>query len=471
MISDLSIKKIREGILNEEFTAQTVVKEYLASIDASDKDINAFISVDGVGVLEQAKFIDDNKKDLPLLGAPIAVKDNILVKGLRCTAGSNILKDYTATYDATVIKRLKKAGAIILGKLNMDEFAMGSSGEYSAFGPTKNPRHKDYVPGGSSSGPGASVAGNMCVASLGSDTGGSIRQPASFCGVVGLKPTYGAVSRNGLIALSSSLDQIGPMGKSVEDVETIFNVISGKDELDATTFGGPIKNPIIDFSGLKIGLPKEYFAKGLNKEVEASVRSAIKKYEEAGAQIVDISLPYSQYGLAVYQILLTAEASSNLARFDGMRYGARRELIGEADNDLLGVYLASRSGGFSDEVRRRIMLGTFVLSAGYYDAYYTRALQVRAKIKNDFDEAFKKVDFIMTPTTPTTPFKFGEKMSDPLSMYLADIFTVSVNLAGLPAISIPCYNVNDLPVGLQIIGKPFEEHKLFAIAKIFEQSK
>lgn len=464
----MKIKEIQQGLNNKDFSVRELVERKLALIGEKDKDLNSFITIDGDNALKRADKIDERLKkgeDLPLAGVCVGVKDNILFKNVRCTAGSNILSDYTAVYSATVVDRLLEKGAIILGKLNLDEFAMGSSGEYSAFGVTKSPIGKDLVPGGSSSGPAVAVLADFCDVTLGSDTGGSIRQPAAFCGVVGLKPTYGAVSRYGLISLSSSLDQIGPLAKNVEDAEIIFDIISGKDEKDATSVNMPQG---IDVSGLKIGVPKEFFTQGLDPKVEASIRGAIKKYEQAGATIKEISLPNSKYSIAVYQIIMTAEASSNLARYDGIRYGLRND----ADTETLEeVYSSNRTQGFSKEVRRRIMLGTYVLSSGYYDAYYARALKVRNKIKQDFDSAFEKVDYILTPTTPTTPFKFGEKLKNPLEMYLSDMFTASVNLAGLPAISIPCYNIDNLPVGLQIIGKPFSEKSIFATAKIFEDLK
>lgn len=464
--SDLTVKSIREGLISGKFTAVEVVKAYLDEIKKQDKEINAWILVDEAGALKQARAIDASSEKGVLAGTVVGVKDNILVEDLNCTAGSKVLENYKAVYDATVVKKLKEAGAIILGKLNLDEFAMGSSGEYSAYGPTKNPRDKKLVPGGSSSGPAAAVAANMCTVALGSDTAGSIRQPASFCDIVGLKPTYGAVSRYGLIALASSLDVIGPMAKNIEDAKAVYDVICGKDIMDANTARQEELMPLIELSGLNIGVPKEFFGAGLEPGVKDSIEKAIEVYKKAGANIIEINLPNSGLGVADYQIVMTAEVSSNLARYDGIRYGLSVE-----GDDLDSVYEQSRSAGFSSEVRRRIMLGTYVLSAGYYDAYYLRALKVRRLIKNDFDEAFKKVEVILTPTSPSVPFAFGEKLTDPVMMYLADIYTVPVNLAGLPAISIPCYNADNKPVGLQLIGKPFEEQKLFAIAKIFESKR
>jgi aspartyl-tRNA(Asn)/glutamyl-tRNA(Gln) amidotransferase subunit A len=398
-----------------------------------------------------------------------------LVEGVKCTAGSKILENYVAPYDATVVKKLKEAGAIILGKTNLDEFAMGSSTENSAFFPTKNPLDLERVPGGSSGGSAAAVAANFCVFSLGTDTGGSIRQPASFCGIVGLKPTYGSVSRYGLIAFASSLDQIGPMTKNVEDCKIVFEVIRGKDEMDSTSVNSKFKiqNSKLQFKiqNLKIGVPKEYFIKGIDSEVEKAIKEAIKKYEEMGAKISEISLPHTEYALPCYYIIAPSEASANLARYDGIKYGySKISNLKSQISNLLDVYFESRGEGFGKEVRRRIMLGTFSLSIGYYDAYYLRAAKVRSLIIRDFERAFEKVDLIFTPTSPTLPFKLGEKIDDPLKMYLSDIFTVSVNLAGLPAISIPIGKVKNLPVGLQIIGKPFEEEKIFEVAKIYELS-
>jgi aspartyl-tRNA(Asn)/glutamyl-tRNA(Gln) amidotransferase subunit A len=395
-----------------------------------------------------------------------------LVEGVKCTAGSKILENYVAPYDATVIKKLKEAGAIILGKTNLDEFAMGSSTENSAFFPTKNPLDLERVPGGSSGGSAAAVCANFCVFALGSDTGGSVRQPASFCGIVGLKPTYGSVSRYGLIAFASSLDQIGPMAKNVDDCKIVFEVIRGKDEMDSTSVNSKfqIPNSKIEIKNLKIGVPKEYFVEGIEPEVKEKIEEAIKKYEEMGAKILEISLPHTEYALACYFIISRSEASANLARYDGIKYGFSTSKKQRTANNLLNVYLESRGGGFGKEVKRRIMLGTFSLSVGYYEAYYLRAAKVRNLIIKDFEKAFEKVDLIFTPTSPTLPFKLGEKIDDPLKMYLSDIFTVSVNLAGLPAISIPVSKVKNLPVGLQIIGKPFEENKIFEVAKFYELS-
>jgi len=382
-------------------------------------------------------------------GIPIAVKDNILVKGLPCTAGSKILEHYIAPYSATVIKRLKKAGFGVLGKTNMDEFAMGSSTENSAFGPTLNPLDQERVPGGSSGGSAAAVAAGLVDFALGSDTGGSIRQPASFCGVLGLKPTYGAVSRYGLIAMASSLDQIGPLARTVSDIKMIFDIIKGRDKMDSTSIDLPLPPRIPE--EINIGIPREYFKKGLNPEIERLIKEKIKILKKLGFKIKKISLPNSKYALAAYYLIMPAEVSSNMARFDGIRYGETRDQFGP-------------------EVKRRIMLGTYVLSHGYYDAYYKQAQKVRRLIKEDFDRAFRKVDLIITPTTPTTAFRLGEKTDDPLTMYLSDIYTVPINLAGVPAMSIPGGKINGLPVGLQIISRAYEEELIFELANVFQRN-
>ena len=481
-LTDLTITKAHQGLIKKEFSALELCKAYLEKIKEKDKEIFAFLTVIEDLALSQAKKVDDmisTGKKIPLIsGVPCAIKDVILVEDVKCTAGSRILENYIAPYDATVIKNLKEENCVILGKTNQDEFAMGSSTENSAFKITKNPNDLKRVPGGSSGGSAAAVAADECVYALGSDTGGSIRQPASFCGIVGLKPTYGTVSRFGLIAFASSLDQIGPMTKTVEDAKIVFDAIKGKDEMDSTSVESPeIKTPTKFLVGgriknLVIGVPKEYFIKGIDTEVEKVIKRAIKKYEEAGAKVEEISLPHTEYALPCYYIIAPSEASANLARYDGIKYGhstADNPTI-QQSNSLIDVYLKSREEGFGNEVRRRIMLGTYALSAGYYEAYYLRAQKVRTLIKEDFDKAFKSVDAIFTPVSPTPPFKLGEKIDDPLTMYLSDIFTISVNLAGLPALSLPCGKVDKLPVGLQIIGKPFEENKILEIGKIFEKN-
>ena len=468
-LESLTIKKATDSLKKKEFSAVELAREVLANIKKTDDRIGAYLSALEDSALAQAKEADSQiakSEYFDLLGIPLAIKDNILIKGEKCTAGSKILENYTALYDATVIKKLRMQYAVFLGKTNMDEFAMGSSTENSAFQKTKNPQDLERVPGGSSGGSAAAVASNQCLGAFGSDTGGSIRQPAAFCGIVGFKPTYGAVSRYGLMAMASSLDQIGPLAKTVEDAEILFNAICGKDRMDATSVHyGELKLPIKKINQMTIGVPKEYFDKGLDERIADKVMAAIKKFEQAGAKIKEISLPYSKYAIAVYYIIMPSEVSSNLARYDGIKYGFSRQ-----EGDLIDVYLNSRDQGFGPEVKRRIMLGTYALSAGYYDAYYLKAQKIRAKIKGDFDEAFKDVDLIMGPVTPNLPFKFGEKTENPLSMYLEDIYTVPVNLAGLPAMSLPCGKIGDLPVGLQIIGKHFDEGTIFEAGKFYEQS-
>jgi len=457
----LDIKQSYQGLKDKKFSSVELTKAFLNRI--KKENTSAFLEITKDLALSQAKQVDKDialGKDTPILaGIPMAVKDNILVKGVKTTCASKILEKYVAPYDATCIKRLKELGAVILGKTNLDEFAMGASTENSAFFPTKNPYDLKRVPGGSSGGSAAAVANDLCCYALGSDTGGSIRQPASFCGVVGLKPTYGAVSRYGLVAFASSLDQIGPITKTVEDAKIVYEAISGKDPLDSTSLEFKKSS---ETKNLKIGVPKEYFIKGIDSRVEKIIKQAIKKLEDIGAKIEEISLPHSKYIIPVYYLVNTSEASANLARYDGIRYG-----LSEKSKDLLGVYLKTRGQGFGDEVKRRIMIGTYALSSGYYDAYYLKAQKVRALIKNDFEKAFKKVDVVLTPTAPTPAFKLGEKVSDPLAMYLEDIFTASVNLAGLPAISVPAGFADNLPVGLQIIGRMFEENNILGISQRF----
>jgi len=463
MIENLTIENFLEKLKNKEFSAKEFFEKLFEKIEKEDKEIGAFLSLNKEGAIKEAERIDEliSKKEKlpPLCGVPCAIKDNILVEGLKCTAGSKILENYVAPFDATVIKKLKEAGAIIVGKTNLDEFAMGSSTEYSAFKVTRNPHDLEKVPGGSSGGSAAAVAKNFCLFSLGSDTGGSIRQPAGFCKVVGLKPTYGAVSRFGLIAFASSLDQIGPMTKNVRDCEIVFEIIKGKDPLDSTSV--EIEKKFEEKKEIKVGIPKEYLVEGIEPEVKSAFESAVKKFQEKGVKFEEISLPHTEYALSCYYIIACAEASSNLARYDGLRYGNFCE-----GKDIFDTYSKTRAL-FGKEVKRRIILGTFVLSAGYYEAFYLKAQKVRRKIKEDFERAFEKVDLIFTPVSPTLPFKIGEKITDPLKMYLSDIFTVSVNLAGVPAISIP---IENLPVGLQIIGPHFSESKIFETAKLYERN-
>ncbi len=469
-LTNLTIKQVHQGLLDKKFSVLELTKTHLEKIKKQDKDINAFLTLCEEEALKEAKRIDKmifSKKKIPLFaGTLVAIKDNILVEGVKTTAGSKILENYIAPYNATCIKRLKEQGVIILGKTNLDEFAMGASTENSAFGPTKNPKDLTRVPGGSSGGSAAAVAKGFCHFALGSDTGGSIRQPASFCGVVGLSPTYGAVSRYGLIALTSSLDQIGPIAKTVEDCRIVFNIIKGNDEMDSTSAATEllIESDIKTVKDLVIGIPKEYFIEGIDKPVLKLVKDAIQKYERLGAKIKEISLPLTKYALSCYYIINPSEASANLARYDGIKYGYSVD-----SDDLLGVYLKSRGQGFGDEVKRRIIIGTFALSSGYYEAYYLKAQKVKEMIKKDFDKAFNEVDVIFTPVAPTPAFKIGEKAQNPLEMYLADIFTVSVKLAGIPAISVPCGETNGLPVGLQIIGKSFEDDRIIKIAEFLEK--
>ena len=482
-LTELTITQAHQGLIKKEFSALELAKAFLDRIEKENKKIRALITLNTESALAQAKKIDvliSQEKEIPVIaGIPTVIKDNMLVEGMRCTAASTILKNYIAPYDAFVIKKLRSQGAIILGKTNMDEFAIGSSGEHSAFGVTRNPHNPERVPGGSSSGSAAAVAANMAPFALGSDTGGSIRLPASFCGVVGMKPTYGAVSRSGLIAMASSLDQIGPVTKTVRDNEIVFDVIKGKDPLDSTSLESDkeiqtasYKLQDLKIQDLKIGVPKEYFIEGIDAEVKKSIESVLKKFENLGAKIEEISLPHTEYALATYYIIMTAEVSSNLARYDGIKYGTsiqdfKRE---NKKSTLLDVYFRSRGEGFGEEVRRRIMLGTYTLSAGYYEAYYLRAQKVRTLIREDFNKAFQKVDIILTPVSPTPAFKIGEKIEDPLTMYLSDIFTVSLNLAGLPGIAIPSGKIGELPIGFQLIGKPFQEKTILEAGKMFEKS-
>jgi len=471
-LTELTITQAHEGLKNKEFTSVDLTRAYLEKIKKSD--LNSFLSFDEAWAIAQAEEADRDialrlrsgqlSKISLLAGIPCAIKDAIMVEGQKCTSASKILENYVAPYDATVIKKLKEQGVVILGKTNLDEFAMGGSGENSAFGVTKNPHDKTRVAGGSSSGSAASVAGNEACFALGSDTGGSIRLPSSFCAVTGLKPTYGAVSRYGLIAFGSSLDQIGPIAKNVEDAMIVFQAISGKDKMDATSANFEFLVSNFELKGCRIGVPKEYFVEGINKEVEKIVRGAIKKAEDAGAEIVEISLPSVEFALACYYIIAPSEASANLARFDGIKYG-----LSVDGKDLLDVYLKSKGNGFGAEVKRRIMIGTYALSSGYYDAYYKKAQEVRELIKQDFAKAFEKVDLIFCPVSPVPAIKIGERTDDPLSMYLMDIYTVSVNLAGLPGLSMPAGKVGRLPVGLQIIGNHFQENKILSVASQLEK--
>ncbi|HZX00958.1 MAG TPA: Asp-tRNA(Asn)/Glu-tRNA(Gln) amidotransferase subunit GatA, partial [Candidatus Paceibacterota bacterium] len=468
-LRDLTIKKFHRGLLDKKFSALEIAQDFFKYIDVRDKEIDAYLSLRKDEALREAEAVDvalagGQQIDI-LSGVPLAIKDNMLIEGGLATAGSKILKAYKAAYDSTVISKLKDKGAVFLGKTNMDEFAMGSSTENSAFKVTKNPHDLTRVPGGSSGGSAAAVASHMAIAALGSDTGGSIRQPASFCGVVGLKPTYGAVSRFGLMAMASSLDQIGPLTKTVEDAAILFKAIAGQDKRDSTSvekeYGDSLTNPKLeDIKNLTVGIPDEYFIDVLDKEVADSIHDAIKDLESLGIKVKKISLPHTKDALSVYYIIMPAEVSTNLSRFDGIRYGTR-----EKAKNLSDLYFENKGAGFGAEAKRRIILGTFVLSAGYYDAYYSKAQKVRRLIKEDFEKVFESgVDVILTPVAPTPAFKIGEKTDDPLNMYLSDIFTIPLNLAGLPGVSIPVRGgEGKLPVGFQLIGKPFREADILGI--------
>ncbi len=466
------IETIHQNLLAKKYSALELTQDYLKRATEKNNELNAFITITKTEALQQAKDVDQliaSGAELPLLaGVPASVKDIILVEGVRATAASKILASYVAPYDATVITKLKEQGMVLIGKNNCDEFAMGSSTENSAYQPAKNPFDISRVPGGSSGGSAAAVAADMSVYSLGSDTGGSIRQPASFCGVVGLKPTYGAVSRYGLMAMASSLDQIGPLARSVADTQIVFNAIKGQDKMDATSTPAKPINKEKNFSNLKIGVPKEYFIAGMNSEVEEVIKNTIHVAEKLGAQIVPVSLPHTEQALAVYYIIQPAETSANLARFDGIRYG-QRAAIDNGDEKLIDVYKKTRGQYFGAEVKRRIVLGTYILSAGYYDAYYKQAQKVRTLIQQDFKEVFNQVDVLITPVAPHPAFKLGEKMSDPLSMYLEDVFTVPINVAGVPALSVPVGKTKTgLPIGAQIIGPWWGEETLFAVGQTLE---
>ncbi len=467
--SKLNIREINEGLKKGSFSAKDVSRFFIERIKEKNENLFCFLEFNEKNVLSQADEIDrkiDRKEKISILsGIPLAVKDNIMVEGVKCTAGSMMLENYIAPYSATVINKLKNLGAVILGKTNMDEFAMGSSTEQSAFGPTRNPLDTTRVPGGSSGGSAAAVSAGLSTFALGSDTGGSIRQPASFCGSVGLKPTYGAVSRHGLIAMASSLDQIGSLAGNVEDVKIVFKSISGEDELDSTSAPYNYSDTEIDPKKLKIGVVKECFMKGMDKRVEETVNRALNEVKKQGFQIKEISLPHTDYALAVYYIIMPSEISANMAKYDGLKYG----LSDNNEEGLLSAYFNNRKQGLGTEVKRRVVLGNYSLSAGHYDAYYKRAQKVRTLIKDDFEKAFNEVDLILTPVSPTLPFEIGEKIRDPLSMYLSDIFTVNVNLAGLPAMSMPCGQVDNLSVGMQIIGRYFKENEIFKTGESFEK--
>ena len=475
MIShELSASSIKEKIINREISAQEVVEDLFEWIALKEPSVKAYLTLDKEGALAKAKQIDEklsNGGKVGLLaGIPVAIKDNICTSGMKTTCASKILEDFTPPYDAFVVKRIKEEDAVIIGKTNLDEFAMGSSNENSAFHVTRNPWNTDCIPGGSGGGSAAAVTANMAFMALGSDTGGSVRQPSSFCGNVGCKPTYGRISRYGLVAFASSLDQIGSVTKDVSDAALLLQVVSGHDAYDSTSANLPVPDYIAGINStndnLRIGVPKEFFGEGLNPEIKNAVTNALEIYKKNGAEIVDLSLPHCGYAVATYYIIATAEASSNLARYDGVRYGHRSQL---SEDNIIDMYSRVRAEGFGSEVKRRILLGNYVLSAGFYEAYYMRASKVRNLIKDDFEDAFKKVDCIISPTCPSPAFKIGEKVTDPLEMYLSDIYTIPANLVGIPGISIPCgFTTTGLPIGMQIMGKHFEEEKILKIAKLFE---
>ncbi len=473
LFHSLTISRLAALLAKGEVSPLEVTEAILSRIEAEDRELNTYITVDAAGARAMAQAAGERLKRgeaTPLTGIPLALKDVMVTKGLRTTCGSRILANFVPPYDATVCARLRRAGAVFLGKVNMDEFAMGSSTENSAYGPTRNPWNRDYIPGGSSGGSAAAVAADLCTASLGSDTGGSIRQPASLCGVVGLKPTYGRVSRYGLVAYASSLDQIGPLTKDVRDAAILLQAIAGYDPKDSTSVNAPVPDYQEwlgrDIKGLKVGVPREFFGAGLDSEVETAVKQALTTLAGLGAELVEVSLPHTEYAVAVYYVLAVAEASSNLARYDGVKYGFRAE-----GQNLLDMYGQTRAQGFGAEVRRRIMLGTYTLSAGYYDAYYKKASQVRALIRRDFEAAFTQCQVIATPVAPTPAFRLGEKMDDPLTMYLSDIFTISANLGGIPGISVPCgFSSLGMPIGLQLMGPVFGEPELLQAAYAFEQA-
>src|ERR1051325_7029062 len=473
-LASLTLHEAGDLLGKRHISSRELTRAFFDRIDRLDAGLHVYLTRNLEPALAAADRADQRLKEgsaAPLLGIPLAIKDNFVVEGMPTTCASKILANFVGNYDAGAVKKLRDAGAVFIGKTNLDEFAMGSSTENSASGPTRNPWKLDRVPGGSSGGSAAAVAADLCIAALGTDTGGSIRQPAACCGIVGLKPTYGRVSRYGIIAFASSMDQVGPITKDVRDSALLLEAIAGHDPADSTSAQRPVPDYHAALSGsnirgLRIGVAKEYFVPGMQADVEQALRAALHPFETGGAIVEQISLPHSEYAVAVYYIVATAEASSNLARYDGMRFGCRADA-----RDLTETYRITRELGFGAEVKRRIMLGTYVLSAGYYDAYYLKAQRVRALIKKDFDEAFKRCDVIVTPTAPTTAFKLGEKTQDPLQMYLSDIYTISINLAGLPAVSLPCgFDKDGMPIGMQLIGKHFDEATILRVAHYYEQS-
>jgi aspartyl-tRNA(Asn)/glutamyl-tRNA(Gln) amidotransferase subunit A len=464
---------IRDAVNSQTISAREVAESALKRIESTDRALGAFLTVDSQKVLARAGEIDAavKKNPLPLAGVPIAIKDNICTRHLRTTCGSKILENYLPPYSATAIERLERAGAVVIGKANCDEFAMGSSTENSAFQVTRNPYDLDRVSGGSSGGSVVAVAAGMASLALGSETGGSVRQPASFCNVIGLKPTYGRISRYGLVAYASSLDCVAPIGNNSKDIALFLSLIAGRDEHDATSAPVPVGDYLSEMKetvrGMRLGIPREFFGEGLDPEVKSIIEAAIRNAGSLGCELVEVSLPHTEYAIADYYIIAPAEASSNLARYDGVKYGYRIP----APEDLLDMYKRTRSTGFGEEVKRRIMIGTYALSSGYYEAYYGRAMRVRTLIKRDYDQAFEKVDAMLSPVSPTPAFKFGEKMSDPLAMYLSDIYTVTANLAGIPSLSVPCgFTQGGLPVGLQILANQFQEGILLRLAEAYAQA-
>src|SRR5580700_394776 len=474
-LNTLTIDAVRDTVQERRTTATALAEAFYSKIEKDDPQIGAYLTLSKERALEQAARMDSlaakGEKLPPLGGVPVGIKDVMVTRGVRTTAGSKILANYVPPYDCTAVARMEAAGAVVLGKTNCDEFAMGSSNENSAFHPVRNPRDLTRVPGGSSGGSAAAVAAEMAVVALGSDTGGSIRQPAAFCGVVGLMPTYGRVSRYGLIAFASSLDHIGPLAKTVKDAALVLRTLAGRDPMDSTSANVPVPDYVAALDkpvrGLKLGVAKEYFGDGLDDEVRHAVESAIDRLKILGCEVVPVSLPYTPYAIPTYYLIATAEASSNLARYDGVRYSYRASGV----KSLSEMYRRTRDEGFGAEVKRRIMLGTYALSAGYYDAYYLKAQKVRTLLTRDFEEAFSKVDAIVTPTSPTAAFRLGEKSNDPLAMYLADIYTVTADLAGIPGISVPCGETSEkLPIGLQILGKHFDEATIMRVAHAYEQA-
>jgi aspartyl-tRNA(Asn)/glutamyl-tRNA(Gln) amidotransferase subunit A len=474
MATNWTIDGVREAVAAKKVSARELAGEFYKRIEARNVELNAFLTLSPERAYAQAERIDAmaaaGKALPPLAGVPIAIKDVISTRGIRTTCGSKILEKYVPPYDATAVERLEKAGAVILGKTNCDEFAMGSSNENSAYGPVRNPEATDHVPGGSSGGSAAAVAAGLAVAALGTDTGGSIRQPGAFCGVPAMMGSYGRVSRYGLIAFASSLDRIGPFARNVKDIASVLQIISGRDPQDSTSTTAPVPNYIAEtekpVKDLRIGIPKEYFGAGMDEGVRKKIEAGIELFKKLGCKLLDIRMPHTDYAIATYYIIATAEASSNLARYDGVRYGLRVE-----GDSLLSMYRKTRGAGFGAEVKRRIMLGTYVLSAGYYDDYYLKGQKVRALIAQDFRDAFTKVDAIVTPTSPVPAFRLGERTSDPLQMYLADIYTVTGSLAGVPGISVPCGKVcGKLPAGLQIFGPAFGEARVLQLAHAFERA-